>query len=175
MPRVIGLAGRARAGKNTLAAALIPHGYEVVSFADPLREMALALDPFIDGEVRLSDLVHRLGWDYAKVSYPEVRRILQSLGTDVVRGVDPEYWVKQMQAKICDSDKRFVVADCRFQNEVEVIRLCGGLVVEIDRPSLGPLVDTHVSELGVQADWVILNSGSPEDLYHEFMAKIRDL
>ena len=51
----VALMGRAGAGKDTVASILTEHrGYARVAFADPLKEMALAVDPII-GRVGQSD------------------------------------------------------------------------------------------------------------------------
>ncbi len=61
-----------------------------------------------------------------------------------------------------------VVTDVRYPNEAAMIRRNGGIVVRIDRPSLGPLTDTHPSETsmeGFEYDEVILNDGTIQDLH----------
>ena len=63
--------------------------------------------------------------------YPQAmtgRRLLQRLGTDVMRKRDPDYWVhawaKSTAAAIA-SGKNVVCADCRFLNEMLVIEELG--------------------------------------------------
>ena len=47
--RWVTLSGPAQSGKDTLALVLVEdHGWTRVAFADPLKEMALAIDPWID-------------------------------------------------------------------------------------------------------------------------------
>jgi hypothetical protein len=105
-PLLIGLIGRKRTGKDTLAATLVDElGFARVAFADPLRELALAIDPLVgpaplpgDGVPRyrrLSEVVAAIGWEAAKDCVPEVRSTaLQSLG-QALRGVDEGFWVEQ--------------------------------------------------------------------------------
>ena len=176
LPRVIGLTGLKRSGKSTLARELGVLGYENVAFADPLRDLAYRFNNYIDGTgCRMQDVIDEYGWEYAKDTYPEVRKILQFLGTEVVREVKDTHWVDQMREKICGSDQRFVVSDIRFDNEADVVRECGGIVVEILRPGYVQPVDTHSSEAGVEADWVIFNTGTKDELYQEFMREVLDL
>ena len=86
MPSVIvGLCGRKRSGKDTLAEELVErYGYTRVAFADPLREMLLALDPVVEqGDytrtLRVSDMVATRGWEDAK-AHPEVlKRVFAQL------------------------------------------------------------------------------------------------
>lgn len=59
------------------------------------------------------------------------RRLLQRLGTDVMRRRDPLYWVSMFQSRVralLGSGNDVVCADCRFLNEVEAIRALGGEV-----------------------------------------------
>lgn len=57
------------------------------------------------------------------------RKLLQRLGTDVMRKRDPEYWVNAWKDSACellDQGKDIVCADCRFENEIlGIIRMTG--------------------------------------------------
>ena len=47
---VIGLSGYASSGKDTVAQFLIEeHGFEKIAFADPIRNMLLAMNPIVHG------------------------------------------------------------------------------------------------------------------------------
>jgi hypothetical protein len=154
-PTIIGLTGLARSGKTTVAEYLRDkHGFTVLNFADPLKEMVFKLDPIVgvaeEAEiparkydqvaypVHLSDLTNpetgRFDEDYpegyVKTNYPEYRRVLQTLGTECIRGVDPGFWVDLMRSRIMDLDQeegvtRFVIADVRLQNEARLIQELG--------------------------------------------------
>lgn len=166
LPDIIGITGRKRHGKNTAAEGLVPLGFEVIGFADDLKDAALQLNPRIENGWRLKTLVERYGWEHVKDHYPEARRILQRLGTDVVRTRDPEFWLKVFRQKLTPG-RKVVVADVRFDNEAELVRSLGGVVVEVVRPDLSTNTDTHASEAGVDAsliDLVLLNSGTAEDM-----------
>ena len=80
---LFGLTGPPGCGKDAAADHLAEaHGFARVAFADPIRQAALILDPYIPGAGRLSDVVHQYGWTTAKTRWPEVRRILQLSGTN---------------------------------------------------------------------------------------------
>jgi hypothetical protein len=99
----VGLIGKKRVGKDTFAAVLVEEfGFARVAFADPLKEMALTIDPIIhvgngwddDGlAYGLGELIEQRGWEAVKDHYPAARRFLQRLG-DGVRQFDPEFWVR---------------------------------------------------------------------------------
>lgn len=157
---LIGLVGAKRSGKDTVADRLVAeHGFTKVAFADPLKEMALALDPIVHtewedygvDEYRLSEVVTGLGWEGAK-EYPEVRRTLQRLGTEVIRNhVGTDYWIERMDRRLLRMAvrgvgvERVVITDCRFPNEAGLVHTWGGCLVRVERPALAQ-VDSHASE-----------------------------
>lgn len=178
LPPLVGLIGKKRVGKDTFAAVLVEEfGFARVAFADPLKEMALAIDPYIQAEhsYRLSDAVDVLGWEGAKDAYPEVRRFLQRLGTDGVRQFDEDFWVragmraaaaKRRPMRLNTSDGRaataprpVVITDVRYPNEADAIREAGGTLVRIVRPGVDD-GDTHASETaldGYAVDYTVSN------------------
>jgi hypothetical protein len=139
----IALVGKARSGKDTIANHLVEwYGYTRVAFADPLKDMALRLNPWIsmpnppypDGAtMRLADMVEHLGWDRAKDDFPEVRRILQECGQGV-REIDPEFWIRAAMARIAKCRTPVVVSDCRYSNESITLARADFTVVRVTRP-----------------------------------------
>ncbi|MEV0445460.1 hypothetical protein AB0I84_08125 [Streptomyces spectabilis] len=180
--RHVALMGRARSGKDTAAARLVlRHQFTRVAFADPLRTLALDLDPMVGSEptglgalpIRLSDVVRRHGWDGAKI-FPEVRRTLQRLGQSV-RDQDTTFWLDAALAKIDVADRwglPVVVTDCRYENEADALRERGFVLVRVERPGAhGPASRAereHISETeldGYPADAVLTNGGTLSELY----------
>lgn len=164
---IIGLSGYAQAGKDSVARVLVErHGYRRIAFADKLRDVALAVDPWIyDVDLRLSELVDFIGWDDAKTRHPEVRRVLQTLGVAVRDHIDPWAWVKAALNDV-DVDEDVVISDVRFRNEAEAITARGGLMVRVHRPDVGP-VNAHPSEHdldGWRFDYDIANDGTLDTL-----------
>jgi hypothetical protein len=179
--QVIGLCGYAGAGKDEAAKGLVDPAdfmrWARVSFADPLREALLALNPVVHcsdmkGESywRLSDLISEWDWDHAK-RRSDARELLQRLGTEVGRDIiDPNCWVNIARRKIesLPAGTNVVITDCRFPNELDMIRSLGGKLIYIERPGVGP-VNGHVSDAGLEklrdaADSVIVNNGTVAEL-----------
>lgn len=170
----IALIGRARSGKDTVAARLVTKGFTRVAFADPLKAAALNINPFVPTgygvTVRLQSLIADVGWEYAKDNYPEVRRLLQHTG-QTVRDIDRGFWVRAALDTIADIWSPVVVSDVRYPNEADALAQRGFLLVRITRPDAGRMVDgasAHSSETaldGYPADVTITNDGSLADLY----------
>lgn len=123
LPRVIGLNGLKRAGKDSIGAYLVrEHGYTRLSFAAPLYEALYRLNPLIPG--RLQPMVDRYGWEWLKEDPdfgPEIRGLLERMGTEVGRELfGTDFWVEQAIAKVNDTD-RYVFTDARFPNEFQAI------------------------------------------------------
>lgn len=149
MTLYIGLAGWARSGKDTIANYLVEnHGFTRVSFADPMREALLALDPNIAfgiSSIKLSTLVRLGGWDRVKEDSPEVRELLQRMGTEVGRNLFGEdFWVNQAMKEASKYDK-VVFSDCRYKNEALAIEKNKGLIWRVSRPGVSA-VNNHDSE-----------------------------
>ena len=144
--RAIGLSGYARSGKDTVGQILVEkHGYRRASFADKLKELALLVNPIIGNDgVALLDMVELYGWESAKDAHPEVRRLLQAIGTGVRDIVGPNTWVDLAMRNLPDGSK-VVFTDCRFPSEADAIRAAGGTLWRIERPGFGP-VNGHISE-----------------------------
>lgn len=177
---LIGMIGKKRSGKDTVAKTLIDrHGFKRYAFADPMRSALLDLNPYLapvaypgslttTDPVRLADYVDALGWEMAKEN-PEVRRLLQNYGVSVREHVQPDAWVTATTRKVAadlDEGRPVVITDVRFPNEAEAITAFGGYLVRVHRPGLLS-TDTHISEValdGYTADRDIYNDGSLAEL-----------
>ncbi|QPB09708.1 dNMP kinase [Streptomyces phage Shaeky] len=171
--RDVALIGRARSGKDSVGARLVSrYGYKRLAFADPLKDMVLEINPWVPTTpgvvVRLHRLIQDVGWDYAKETYPEVRRILQHTGQSV-RRQDPNYWVRVMRDTIDHTTGRLVITDVRYPNEADFLAGYGFRLVRINRPALGdPDPNAHISETALDdypVPVTILNNGTLEDLH----------
>jgi hypothetical protein len=173
---IIGLSGYARSGKDTVAELLcLNYGYKRVSFADPMREALLRLNPVI-GHEPLAHLVNDYGWDVAK-SKDEARRLLQVFGTEVGREMfGGNFWIDQAFKQI-DPAANVVIADVRFPNEADAIKARGGQVIRVNRKDI-TAVNRHVSEHAMDNymfNHVIYNDGTLDDLADEVFMLVKEL
>lgn len=177
---VIGLGGRLRSGKDAVADYLVAeHGFAKIGMSDALHLAMLALDPVVEAEfghpaIRYTQAIEAIGYVRTKAQYPEVRRLLQKLGTEVGRDMIGENtWVNITARAIDDhlyADRRVVVTGIRFPQELQMIHAFAGRTVWLDRPSetAAPSAAAHASENGVNADdfdSILLNDGTLEKLY----------
>lgn len=155
---------------------LVAHrGYKRLSFADNVREAVYRLNPAIERRI-FSDydddrfiytpvqaLVDKWGWEYVKVQFPEARRLLQVMGTEVGRDMFGEdAWIEMVgrQVKALPLGVPVVITDVRFQNEADYVRSLGGIVVRIARPGKGPVNDHASDKIEFEADLGIYNNGT---------------
>lgn len=173
MSYIIGLIGFPRSGKDTVAKLLEPYGFVRVAFADKLREALYVLNPIVETQPEVSryqDVLIQYGYDKAK-ALPEVRRLLQYLGTEVGRNIiGKNVWV-DAALREAEKHERVVITDVRFHNEVHAVRQAGGKIVNVLRGE-AECDHTHESEqLAAQyaknpdlADFTIKNDGPLEQL-----------
>lgn len=175
---LVAFSGMKGSGKDTAARVLIEeYGFTKIAFADALREALLVLDPLVTIEdewqpvqlVRLSKVISEYGWDWAKNAIPEVRRLMQVFGTEVGRMLFGEnVWVDTLSKKFIDLASvktKYVITDCRFENEAKFVQDTFGIIVWVTRP--GVTSDGHASESTVvkdYADYYLTNDETIEEL-----------
>jgi hypothetical protein len=174
---IIGLSGYAQSGKDTVAELLcLNYGFKRISFALPMRDAIYTLNPLVEGNNRIVDLVDEYGWDVAKAN-PEVRRLLQVFGTEVGRSLFGEtFWIDQA-FKRAEEYERVVFSDVRFPNEASAIQAKGGDVWRINRHNHAP-VNGHKSEHAMDNfmfKHVLYNDGTIDDLSDEVFMLAKEL
>lgn len=160
---LIGIAGRARSGKDTVASFIIAAigGYRY-SFADPIRAMLVPLgvdmnDPY--WQARKEDVIPALG--------VSPRRMMQTLGTEWGRQlINPDLWLIMAHQRLLQNGPGMIIPDVRFENEAAWIRKHGGWIIHVIRPE-AKAVEAHASEDGIEmhdTDARLLNNGTLEEL-----------
>lgn len=120
--------------------------------------------------IHVQDVIDAHGWDgYKETKFgPEIRRLLQRLGTEAGRQTLWEnLWVDATLTGHPE-DARLVVTDCRFPNEAQAVKDRGGKMWRITREGVGP-ANSHASETSLdhwEFDAWIDNKGTLE-AYHE--------
>lgn len=185
---IIGVTGRASAGKDTVCNYIVRQRRSAVKIAcaDPLKEVCQKIfgtafdvsDKIFYGtqEEKEAPIEAIPGWTG--------RKILQFIGTEGFRHVHSEVWSRYMIGRALqliesNTAKLVLVSDIRFTSEEKVIRDAGGIIVRVKRPEADSVEATHPSELGVldiKEDYVIDNQGRElyllEKLIEEFLCQL---
>lgn len=173
---LVGLTGPAGIGKNVVSGLLYEvFGFQTFAVADNVREALLAFDPMLSSDVSLAQLVNKVGWDEAKrhrVHGPEVKRLMDALGSDVGRAFFGEnVWTRLLEEDIAHkggvTPKRpAVIDDLHFDHEAQWVHARGGMVWQIVNPTPERRLVTTIeppinSDL---VDHVIVMTGDSKDL-----------
>ena len=151
-PLILGIAGLARHGKDTIANHLVQHhGFTRLAYADAIRDM-LELGLGIEPRYLTDDKETIIPWLGVTG-----RKLMQSLGTEWGRQqIRQDIWLvvigQRIQA-LADETDRIVISDVRFDNEADWIRSQSrGHLWHVYRPGfLREGIDrSHPSETGVK-------------------------
>lgn len=147
MIKLLGLTGKKQSGKSTIAeVAEEEFGFTRVALAEPLKNFILQCWPAFSPGHLWGDLKEDMVAVYGKSG----RQVMQELGTDVLRGYDPDIWVRAMQDEIEFLERMgggyYIIDDIRFPNEVEMVKEMGGEVWKVVRSGQTE-EDGHISEL----------------------------
>lgn len=152
--RIIGLSGKAGAGKSTVAKYLEKqHNFQRIRFADTIKNMlrvAGLSDAHIEGDLKEKPCELLCG--------KTPRQAMQSLGSEWGRHmIGEDFWVRLWAARAAQYPL-VVVEDVRFDNEAATIRNLGGIIIQIECPWSGSASGGgHASEVGVVPDFVVHN------------------
>lgn len=182
IPLIIGLTGRAGAGKDVAALALtVTNEFVSMRFASAIKAGLNAMFGFSD------ESWEDRGWKESVIGLlsKSPRQLAQTLGTEWGRdSVHTDVWVTCLALKVqrhvqsADKDtgaKSIVIPDLRFQNEAKWIKESGGLIVEIQRDSDEDETEHsgHSSEDGIPLlliDHIIQNNGDISELEFDIKA-----
>lgn len=119
---------------------------KVYNFADVLKTdiciniLGLTYDQCYGTDEDKNTLTHVI-WEDKQLT---AREVMQIVGTDIFRKLDPNIWVRSTINKIFrEKPDLAVIADCRFPNEVEAIKQIDGKVMRLTR---APFASDHESE-----------------------------
>ena len=170
--KLIGVHGKARSGKDTVARILADeHGFVRTAFADPLKAASAVLFGW-PVDLAFSDEIKGYKsplWDITG------RTAFQRLGDAMKIGFGTDFWIKRWACEYARlKDKHsIVVADVRTNAEADMIRGLGGVILHLERRGAGlsGLEGMHSSEAGItfnrSTDLRIENNGTLSELEDE--------
>jgi hypothetical protein len=190
---IIGICGFQSSGKDTIAELLInEYGFKKLSFAGALKDVLSVI--FGWSREKLEGLTKEdrewreqidLWWSKT-LDMPQLtpRYALQYFGTELFRNHwHPDIWVKVVENKLIDmvkEEENVIITDCRFENEINLIRNYGGQIINVYRnmpqwfteykngievEEVNLLHRSETEWIRCQVDTVIENNGTIEELY----------
>ena len=156
LPNIIAFAGKSESGKDTIGELLIKNNnYERHAFGDSVKETCRAIFKFTNEQLygNKKDVIDKF-WGI------KPRDAFQFVGTDMCRNqmhklipsIGENIWVRSLEREILnaiESNKKIIVTDVRFQNELDLIKKLGGVVIRIHRHT--GKNDQHESEKNVDS------------------------
>lgn len=143
--QIIGLSGLIGSGKNTAAAHLEKsHGFVQLSFAEAVKD-CLSVIFHWDRNLLEGDTIESRQWREKVDPYWEKklkipgfspRMAMQRIATDLFRDkFNDFFWIYSLEKRMLAIDKNIVISDCRFPNEIAMLRSNGASIVRIARGS----------------------------------------
>lgn len=146
-PIIIGLIGKKKSGKDTIAKmmqSILGHSTYIIT-----TSFAAALKEEVCEGCGISN-------EFLTEHKDNFRLILQGWGTNFRRQLCGEdYWVKKVESEILGliHTDYVIITDVRFQNEADMIRKMNGKLVRVIREETDDYTDLHPSE--EQMDMII--------------------
>ena len=191
MQKIIAITGLKGSGKDTIANIICKYdnSFKTIAFADKLKDICAVMfnwnremlsgrfpesrewrekpDPFWSNE---------LGLEFTP------RKALTTVGTDLIRGtILAHIWDIAVKKEILDNPNiNYVITDCRFANEISVIKNLNGHIVQVNRGELPSwyqiAIDYNLGKFGIdepeelkfvhpsERDWIGINN--PEYIFY---------
>ncbi|UYE98629.1 putative deoxynucleoside monophosphate kinase [Xanthomonas phage XbC2] len=140
--KLVAINGTIGSGKDTFSQVFIDNGFYRVSFAETLKDAVAAIfgwdREMLEGTTDEARKIREQPDEYwsSKLGRDITPRwVLQNLGTDVLRRhFHDNIWVFAAENKIRNlPHERVIITDCRFPNELKMIRDNAGTIIEVQR------------------------------------------
>ena len=170
--KLIAINGTIGSGKDTFSQIFIENDFHRVSFAETLKDAVSVIfgwdREMLEGNTTKSREIREESDEYwsAKLGRPiSPRWVLQNIGTDVLRKhFHDNIWVFSLEKRIRDIDHdKIIITDCRFPNEIKMVRENNGTIIEVQRVLPDWYWDAHKYNLLVESGETLL---IPPELMH---------
>jgi hypothetical protein len=171
-PQIFGLCGPKGVGKDHFANLVLGFNpnFKILKFATPLKRMVheiwgfslqsmekfdskelafqepIEMDKFLPAMIQKTGLALEKKGKFAK----NIREILQFFGSEYVRASQQNYWIELMRYEIQRAKTKVLITDCRFKNEIELVKDLGGSTIFISRVGAQQSNDPHISENSIR-------------------------
>lgn len=160
---IIAICGLQGSGKDTIGSYLInKYGFTKLSFAGVLKDIVSILfgwdRDMLEGATQESrawrEQVDPWWSDKLGMGNLTPRYVLQYFGTDLFRThFHPDIWVIAVERQLAKYSN-CVITDCRFPNEIEMLRASGATVVKVTRGKLPEWYEPYLAGLIEKPDGV---------------------
>lgn len=136
-PKIIGLLGRSRSGKDTVASiiqSIYPQcNYTIVRLSTPIKEAAKNLFAFEDKQIEgheKEELDQRWGIT--------PRQVFQVLTNDVMKYMGKDFFTRLLYEKYDKGSfgENIIIPDIRYEHDIQEIKKRNGIVIKIERDNL---------------------------------------
>jgi hypothetical protein len=169
---LIGLLGEKESGKDTAADYIaITYNFRKERHARPVKDTAKAIFGFTDEQVdgSLKETIDPRWNITPRTAMQFVGTVFRDHINQILPGINNDIWIKSLHLRNQGTSDNIIIADVRYQNEVDAIKQLGGTVIRLIRNTNN--MDMHPSEAGVAQvtgfDYVIYNTGSKLELYRQ--------
>jgi len=142
---IIGVVGLIGSGKNAVGDYLVEScGFQKESFASPLKDVVAAVFGWnrellegITEESREFREARDEWWSLRLDHEVTPRWVLQHFGTEVFRNhFHKDIWIASLEKRLLGKSGDVVITDCRFPNEIDVIKRNKGFVIHVRKKEL---------------------------------------
>ena len=156
LPRIIGILGRSRSGKDTIANIIKEHypEYEICRFAQPIKNALKEIYGFTYDQLE-NDYKESIDSRYGLTP----REAMQEMTAFYLTKHGPSFFSDKVFSLV--DNKCFtniIVPDVRYSHDIVQIRKRGGIVIKVIRPELiiKHTVENHIGDL--EGDYTIINN-----------------
>lgn len=201
LPKIISFSGRKHSGKTELAKVCIKYDYELINFADSLKEIICnSLDiskeylekykdtitdkkydlskkiRYISNEINIEE---KIVSEFLSKPFDSIRKILQEIGTNLIRNYNHSWHINKIKEKILNNpDKYYCIGDCRFLDEKKILEELGCECWFIIRPNMFE-ISNHCSEINLKwkdfGDNIIINNTNKQILIEKWQNYLQNL
>jgi len=163
LPPIIGLLGRSRRGKDTIANYIINKYpiYKNIKLARPIKDAAKSLFDFSDEQVENAqkEIIDKR-WNISP------RDAMVFITTSLMNKMGSDFFSKRLFDNILPDDK-VIISDVRYDNDITEIRKRNGIIIKVLR-DIEPYHpwESHIDH-HTYVDYTIENNGSLDNLYKQ--------
>ena len=195
---IIAICGFQGAGKDTIADYLIKHhNFTKLSFAGAVKDIAAIVfgwdREMLEGSTPESRKQREIvdEWWAEKLQIPNLspRYALQFFGTDLFRNCfHQDIWLRIVERKL-NAYPNVVITDCRFPNEIQLVRSYGAKLINVQRdvpkwfndyakgidcPEANKLHASETSWIREKMDYIVKNDKTIDELEKQILKILSD-